>query len=95
MNCYGYVKGFQPSKSFSFAARDENDMCPGVIVCSSQVFGSFSFSACQVVGCLLLFSSWSFSTLLLAFSFAGEDTDTGEKGDGDFLNTPSRVLICR
>ena len=95
MNCYGYVKGFQPSNSFSFAARDENDMCPGVIVCSSKVFGSFSFSACQVVGCLLLFSSWSFSTLLLAFSFAGEDTDTVEKGDGDFLNTPSRDLICR
>ena len=36
-----------------------------------------------------------FSTLLLEFSFAGEDTNTGEKGDGDFLNTPSRVLICR
>ena len=42
----------------------------------------FSFSACQVVGCLLLFCSWSFSTLLLAFSFAGDDSD-GDDGDGD------------
>ena len=54
----------------------------------------FSFSACQVVGCLLLFSSWSFSTLLLAFSFAGggrggDDGDNGDDSDdggGDFDN---------
>ena len=32
-------------------------------------------SACQVVGCLLLFGSWSFSTLLLAFSFAGDKNE--------------------
>ena len=51
---------------------------------------SFLFSACQVVGCLLLFCSWSFSTLLLAFSFAGGDVgDIGDDSDhsgGDFDN---------
>ena len=51
---------------------------------------SFLFSACQVVGCLLLFCSWSFSTLLLAFSFAGGDVgdngDDSDNGGGDFDN---------
>ena len=35
-------------------------------------------SACQVVGCLLLFGSWSFSTLLLAFSFAGDKDENDD-----------------
>ena len=43
-----------------------------------------------MVGCLLLFCSWSFSTLLLAFSFAGGDVgDIGDDSDhsgGDFDN---------
>ena len=46
-----------------------------------------------MVGCLLLFCSWSFSTLLLAFSFAGGDIDNsggdfddhdGDNGDSNF-----------
>ena len=44
-----------------------------------------SASVFQVVGCLLLFSSWSFSTLLLAFSFAGDhdDHDDHDHDDND------------
>ena len=37
-----------------------------------------------MIGCLLLFFSWSFPTLLLAFSFAGEHAgDDDHDGNGD------------
>ena len=39
-----------------------------------------------MVGCLLLFCSWSFSTLLLAFSFAGGGRVGGDGDGGDSDN---------
>ena len=50
-----------------------------------------------MVGCLLLFCSWSFSTLLLAFSFAGGDVgdngDDSDNGGGDIDNHDVIVII--
>ena len=50
-----------------------------------------------MVGCLLLFCSWSFSTLLLAFSFAGGDVgdngDDSDNGGGDFDNHDAIMII--